>query len=195
MEHLINRVKTILMSPKEALASVKAEEMPLADTMKQYVAILAAIPAVGYFIGHALIGLPLVGRLSFGQTLVFAVISYVLQLILVIVFAKVIDALASNFGGVKSETNSFKLAVYSSTPGWVAGAFNLIPTLSPLSYLGLLYGIYILYLGLPILMESPKEKAVAYTVVTLVVMIIITVIIYAITSAIVWGSGGPARYF
>lgn len=195
MEHLINRVKTILLSPKEALTSVKTEEMPLAETMKQYVAILAAIPAVGYFIGHALIGLPLVGRLSFGRTLLFAIVSYVLQLILVVVFAKVIDALASNFGGVKSETNSFKLAVYTSTPAWVAGAFNLIPTLSPLAYFGWIYGIYIFYTGLPILMESPKEKTVAYTVVSLIVMIVITVIIYAIASAIVWGSGGPARYF
>lgn len=196
MEHIINRVKSILLSPKEALAGVKTEEMPLADTMKQYVAILAAIPPVSYFIGHALIGLPLIGRLSFGRSLLYAIVSYVIQLLLVIIFAKVIDALAQNFGGVKSEANSFKLAVFSFTPIWVAGVFYLIPALSALVFLGSLYGIYILYLGLPTLMESPKEKTVAYTVVSLVIMLLLSVILYAIISAIVWGgTGGPTRYF
>ena len=54
-----------------------------------------------------------------------------------------------------------------------------------------LYGLYILYLGVPLLMETPQDKALTYTVVTIIAVIVITVVIGAITSTIVF-SMSPA---
>lgn len=126
----------------------------------------------------------------------YAALLYVLSLVAVILVGKIINALAPSFGAVKNDLNAFKLAVYSYTPAFVAGIFNLIPSLAVLSILGSLYGIYILYIGIPILMEAPKEKAVAYTVVTIIVAVILMVIIGAIAGAIAWAGGaGPVRYF
>ncbi|MFQ5602036.1 MAG: Yip1 family protein [bacterium] len=196
MEKLIERVKSILLSPKDALTAVKSEEMTVVETMKEYVAILAAIPAAAQFIGFALVGLPIVGRYNFGRSLLFAIISYILSLVSVIVVGKVINALAPSFKAVKNDSNAFKLAVYSLTPAFVAGIFNAIPSLSVLAFLGSLYGIYILYIGLPILMDVPEEKAIAYTVVTLIVVMLVMIFVYFIAGAIAWGGGGgPGRMF
>ena len=40
-----------------------------------------------------------------------------------------------------------------------------------------LYGLYLFYVGLPILMETPKEKVLGYFVVVIVVAVIVSVLI------------------
>lgn len=195
MEKIIERVKSILLSPKDALTAVKSEEMSIADFMKEYVAILAAIPPVAQFIGLALVGHSVFGRRSFIGTLFYAALIYVLSLVSVFVYSKVINALAPNFNATKNDVSAFKLTVYSWTPSFVAGVFYIIPGLQVLAMLGGLYGIYILYLGLPILMESPEEKTVAYTIVSLIVGLILMVVIVSVATVIALGSAVPAVYF
>jgi hypothetical protein len=59
---------------------------------------------------------------------------------------------------------------------WVAGIFALIPGLRLLTILGL-YSLYLLYLGLPVLMKAPREKAMGYTAVVVLAAIVLFVII------------------
>lgn len=47
-----------------------------------------------------------------------------------------------------------------------------------------LFGLYILYLGVPILMETPQDKALTYTLVIIVAMIVIYAVIGSITSVV-----------
>jgi len=56
-----------------------------------------------------------------------------------------------------------------------------------------LYGIYLLYLGLPLMMDTPKEKALGYVIVVVVVTFIINFAIGAIVGAIFtpMPMGGP----
>jgi hypothetical protein len=52
-----------------------------------------------------------------------------------------------------------------------------------------LYSLYLLYLGLPVLMKSPKEKAFGYTAVVIIVGIVLGVIIAVVAGRFV---AGPA---
>jgi len=194
MEKIIERVKSILLSPKDALTAVKSEEMSIADFMKEYVAILAAIPAVAQFIGLALVGHSVFGRRSFIGTLFYAALFYIFSLVSIFVYSKVIDALAPSFNATKNDLSAFKLTVYAWTPAFVAGIFHIVPGLQVLAMLGALYGIYILYLGLPILMESSEEKTVAYTVVVILVALLTMILISFIAGAIAFG-GAASVYF
>jgi hypothetical protein len=54
-----------------------------------------------------------------------------------------------------------KLSVYSHTPLWLAGIFLLIPGLNFLLILGL-YGLYLMWVGLPTLMRVPNERSLPY---------------------------------
>jgi hypothetical protein len=77
-----------------------------------------------------------------------------------------------------------KLAVYSMTPVWIMGVFNLIPRLGTLGILGSLYGLYLLYLGFAKpLMGTPKEKVTGYFVVSVVVVIVLMAIVGTILGA------------
>ncbi len=194
MEKIIERVKSILLSPKDALTAIKSEEVSIAAFMKEYVAILAAIPAVSIFIGWALVGHSVFGRRSFIGTLFYAALFYILSMVSVFVYSKVIDALAPSFNATKNDLNAFKLAVYAWTPAFVAGIFHIVPGLQVLAMLGALYGIYILYLGLPILMESSEEKTVPYTVVGILVALLTMVLIWFIAGAIALGGAAPVYF-
>ncbi len=190
MEKVLERAKNIILGPTEALTAVKNETTTVTGLMKEYVIFVAAIPAVAQFLG-----LFLFGHFPFFRSLIFAACSYILSLVGVVVVGKVVDLLAPSFNSTKSDLNSFKLAVYSLTPGFVAGIFSLIPALGMLAFLGSLYGVYVLYIGLPVLMGTPNDKRPIYTVAVIVVVIVVMVIVSAIAGAIAWSGGmRPSLY-
>ena len=115
------------------------------------------------------------------NTIGHAVTTYVFALIGTYVLALIIDALAPTFLGTKNNFQALKVAAYSSTAAWLAGIFNLLPSLALLNILGL-YSLYLLYLGLPVLMKAPKEKAVPYTIVVVIAAIVIFGVIGALGS-------------
>ena len=134
-------------------------------------------------VGASIIGVsvPIVGTVRVGivSGIASALVQYVLAFVMVYVMALIIDALAPTFKGQKNQANALKLAVYSMTPVWLAGIFSLIPGLRLLSILGL-YGLYLLWVGLPPLMKAPQEKSTGYAAAVVVCAIIISLVIGAI---------------
>jgi hypothetical protein len=194
---IVNRVQQLILKPKEEWVKIKEEKITLAELFTQYAMILLAIPAVAQFIGWSLIGrrIPFVGwyRLGFFQGLLRAILFYVLTLVSVYLFGIIINALAPTFSSKSDATAAMKLAVYSMTPAWVAGVLYIIPLLDILVILASLYGIYIMYLGFVCpMMDTPKEKVIAYMIVSLIVVVIVWVIVAVILGAI-FAVGGVYR--
>jgi len=175
---LVARVQNILMKPAAEWDVIDREPATTAGLFTGYACILAAIPAVAALIQFSVFHHnPIVG-------VVVAVLSYVSSLAAVFIMALIIDALAPSFGAQKSQIQALKLAVYSYTASWVAGILNIVPLLGILVLVAGLYGLYIMYLGLPKLMKSPADKTVGYFVVTILVAIVVNIIIGIIIGAI-----------
>lgn len=194
---LIERVKNILLTPKTEWARIDAEPATVAGLFTSYAMILAAIGPVATIIGSALVGVPL------AYTIASALVSYIVSLAVVFVTSLIIDALAPTFGGTKNHVQATKLAVYSATPGWVIAILAIIPPLLPLmlvlALLAFAYGIYLLYLGLPLLMKVAADKAVAYVAVVVVAWIIIwwvfmALLVGLVLSTIGFGMMGAGAY-
>ena len=184
--NLIDRVKRILLQPKDAWNTIDTEATDVASLYTGYAMILAAIPAVCAFVGLSLIGFGAFGvtiRVPFFAGLVNMVVSYVLSLVGIFVLGLIINALAPTFGGTKSAIQALKVAVYASTAAMLGGVFSLLPSLAMLGVVAALYSIYLLYTGLPVLMKSNPEKSIAYTVVVIIAAIVMGAIIGAISAA------------
>ncbi|WP_395317301.1 Yip1 family protein [Variovorax sp. UC74_104] len=178
--NLVERVQAILLKPKATWPEIDAEPADAASLYKNYVMILALIPALASFIGLSLIGIGAFGvsfRVPLASGLANMVVGYVLSLVMVFVLALIIDAMAPTFEGTKSQIGALKLSAYASTAAFVGGVFSLLPSLSVLGALAALYGIYLLYTGLPVLMKCPPDKAIAYTAVVVVCAIVGGVVI------------------
>ena len=186
---LVDRAKNILLTPATEWAAIDAETTSIKDLYVGYACVLAAIPAVASIIGFGLIGLhiPLstvTWRWPLDTAIEHAIVQYILGLGGVYVLALIIDNLAPTFGGQKNQLQALKVAIYSSTASWIAGVFVIIPALAILGLLGL-YSLYLLYAGLPVLMKSPKEKAMGYTVVTIICAIVLFVVVGTVANMII----------
>ena len=162
---LTRRVQDILFRPKGTWPVIKSEEATITGIYKSYGLIMAAIPAVAQAIGLVLIGTSFIGiryRASLDSAAGNAILSYCASLAALYVVALIINSLAPKFASQKRLINAFKLVTYSWTPSWVAGPLLLVPSLAWLSKLVALYGLYLLYLGLPIMMDTPREKVGLY---------------------------------
>ncbi|MFL5401621.1 MAG: Yip1 family protein [Gemmatimonadales bacterium] len=178
--NLVDRVKRILVSPQTEWQVIDAEPTTTGALYAGYIAPLAAIGPIAQLIGYSVFGItvPFMGtyRVPFGSALTSAIVSYVLTLLATYVLALIIDALAPTFSGQRNQVQALKVAAYSSTAAWVAGIFALIPGLRLLTILGA-YSLYLLYLGLPVLMKSPRDKALAYTAVVVLAAIVLFMVV------------------
>lgn len=174
--NLVERVKRILLSPKTEWSVIDTEPTTPIELYKQYIAPLAAIGPVAQLIGWLVFGVNRY-RPPILSALVTTIVVYVLTLAGIYVLALIIDALAPTFNGQRNQLQALKVAAYSNTAAWLAGIFGLIPALSPLIIIGSLYSLYLLYLGLPVLMKSPRDKALVYTGVVIIAGIVVFVVI------------------
>ncbi len=179
----LERAKRIILSPRTEWPVIEAESTTPAQLYTGYIMPLAAIGPIAQIIGYSVFGItvPFVGtyRVPIGTALTSALVSYVLTVASTYVLALIIDGLAPSFSGQRSRIQALKLAAYSSTAAWVAGIFLLVPGLRILTVLGL-YSVYLLYLGLPVLIRSPREKVLTYTV----VVVLAAVVLFMLSGAI-----------
>jgi hypothetical protein len=141
------------------------------------------------FIKMTVIGLsvPFAGtiRIGFGAGLINMLLSYGLSLVMVFVMGLIVDALAPTFGGQKDQTQALKVVAYSMTASWVAGFAHILPWIGGLLVLaGAIYGIYLLYLGLPHTMKCPQDKAAGYTAVAIIIAIVLSVVIGVVAGTV-----------
>lgn len=177
MEKLVEQVKDILITPKPTWVHLKNEELPEKEITRNYLIYLAAVPAVAGFLGKAIIGqnVPFFGqyRVPFFNGLLWAVLIWLLSIALIYVNAWLVNTLAERFSGQKNQNAAFKLVAFSFFPFLLAGVFNIVPGLSGLYILGL-YGVYLFFLGVPILMQCPEEKALPYTILSVILCLIVS---------------------
>jgi hypothetical protein len=174
--NLVDRAKRILLSPRTEWEVIDNEPTTPAQLFTSYAMPLAAIGPIAQLIGYSVFGIsvPFAGtyRVPLGSAITSALVTYVLALAGTYVLGLIIDALAPTFNGQRSQIQALKVAVYASTASWLAGIFHLLPGLRLLTILGL-YTLYLLYLGLPVLMKSPRDKVVPYTAMVIVAAVVL----------------------
>ena len=179
--NIVDRVKRLLLAPDPEWSVIAAESATLGGLITGYVLPVAALGAIGSLVGSVL----WLGGFGLGVVVRVAVIGVVTSIVGVVVLSVVIDALAPTFGAAKSSTSAAKVAAYSPTPVWIGGFFQIIPYLGSLiAFIGGIYSLYLLYLGLMRVMKSPSDKAVGYTIVVVVVAIVIGYAASLVTAAI-----------
>ena len=185
--NLIERVKNIILAPQSEWPVIEREPGDVTYLFTNYVAILAAIPAVCGFIGVSVIGISLGSlgtvRVPILSGLVGAIIGYLLTFAMVYIVALLVDILAPTFNGQRNFESALKVTVYSYTPAWLVGVFLLIPALGFLSILGL-YGLYLLWTGIHPMMKAPQDKSLVYTIAIVICAVVIGLVVGVIQAAV-----------
>lgn len=194
----IERMKNILLNPKGEWPVIERESTSIAQLYTGYVLPLTAFAAVMSFVRMSIIGasMPFGGtfRISIYDGLTMMVVRLIASLIGVLLIGLIINGLAPTFAGQRDNRQALKTAAYAFTPAWLASVFLLLGGLGALlQLLAAIYGIYLLYLGLPVLMKCAREKAVGYTA-TVVICTIVLAVVFGVLNRATGGFGGYASF-
>jgi len=193
------RVKGILLSPAAEWPVIDREDTAPASVFGTYVLPLAALAAAVNFIRLSVIGI----NMPFGGTirspvmagLTNAILTCVMAVVGVALIAGIINLLAPTFGGVRDTRRALRASAYSLTAAYVGTFLGLLPMGTLLGFLAGLYGIYILYLGLPLMMHSKPDKAVGYTASVVICTVVAGLILGAVFGALGLGRSGAFSGF
>jgi Yip1-like protein len=188
METLTSRVKGILLEPRATWKEIDSEFTKSGEIWGKYVMPLAAIGSLARMIGLLVFGqriafTSLTTSISLTSAITSGVAAYVLALLSVFVVSRIISLLAPGFGGQRNDVQALKVAAYASTASWVGGVFLLLPQLYLVSILFSLYSLVLLYIGLPILLKVPQDRAMGYTAVVIIAAIVVYLIGVAVLTA------------
>ncbi len=197
---LLNHVIGMYTHPKEECRNIDRRQETFFYAFS-HIAIIALIPTIVAYYSTVYTGWSMGGeliKLSESSALLMATGMYFGLVAGVVALAVVIHELAKAFESLTTFTQSLELAAYTATPLFMIGFAGLYPELWVVMaalLIGVSYSVYLLFSGVPLLMQLPQEKGFIYSssVVTcgLVLMVILmtgAVLLWGITTGPIFAS-------
>ena len=191
IQHIIG----LFTDPTREWARIRDQYKSTQRTGIGHVFLLAVIPALSGYIGTTQVGWRIgVGdpiRITGESAVSIAIIYYLALIVGVLTIGWVIHLLGKAYEVEKPLPLCITLATYTATPLFLIGIMEVYPVLWLNMLLGLpalAYTVYLLYSGLPIMMEIPAERGFLYSSAILAVGLIALVALLAMT-ALLWGMG------
>ncbi len=160
-EFILSRAYGLLREPKKEWAQIRDEITTIPNILIGYVAPLAAIAPVADLLGKLIFQPAGIG--SIGKALIGAVVAWVVTVAMVYLLGIIIATIAENFDSRKDDLASQKLAAYALTPFFLSTITLLYPPLLWVPVIALGAMVFLIYRGLPILLNTPPERAMGYT--------------------------------
>lgn len=192
----------ILLHPNTEWKAIRNEKNSFIQVFVSHVPFLALIPAICAYVGVTQVGWA-VGRgdvikLTTVSAASLCALTYVALLAGIYLLGEFINWMSKTYGvkddDAKRHYEGTALAVYVSTPALIAGLSLLYPQLwfvTVVMGLASAYSVYLIYQGIPILMNISKEQAFMYatSVVTVGLVLMVSTLI---ATVVIWGMGiGP----
>jgi hypothetical protein len=195
---VLNHVWGLFFHPKQEWKSIKGERCSIGKCYCSHVLILAAIPAIAGYIGTTQVGWSFGGfevhKLTTQSALQIAIVTYLTMLVAVFSLGKAIHWMGQTYGSKQTLPQAIALAAYTATPLWIMGIFFLYPILWVNMLIGLpalAYTVYLLYTGVPVMMNVTQERGFLFASAVLAVGLVMLVAVLG-AMAMLWSMGiGP----
>jgi len=196
---ILNHIWGLYAHPKDEWQTIEKRHESLMYSLV-HILVVALIPAIcGYYaaahIGWTIgVGEPI--KISQSSAQIMAVAMYVALVTGVFALAYLIQWMAKTFDSKPSFIQSLELAAYTATPILMVGITTLFPVLWFVALAGLAavcYSVYLLYSGVPIMMNIPEEKGFIYSSSVVTCGLVLLVAIMAL-SAMFWTLGFGPEY-
>lgn len=192
----------VFINPDREWQRIRDERHSFIRVFLVHTPLLALIPVIAAYFGVTHVGWSIgnggVVKLTNESALWLCAGAYIAQLLAVYILGEYTNWMSRSFG-VADEANQrhyegTALAVYSAAPMMLAGLVLLYPQIwlvTGVFVLAACYSIYLVYEGIPILMNIPKERGFIYASSVVTVGLVLAVVVL-VSTVIVWSSGlGP----
>ncbi len=190
----------LLIHPKQEWRKIRQQPNQISSLLFGYVFILALIgPVAGYY-GTTTSGWQIsqgeVIKLTPDSALTIAILYYIVIVSAVVGLGLMVRWMCKTYGGNTSLNRCIALSAYVSTPIFLVGIVELYPVLWINLLIGLValtHAVYLLYSGVPILMDISEDKGFLMSSALLALGMVALVAMLAIT-ALLWGFGYEPHY-
>ncbi|WP_114325300.1 Yip1 family protein [Candidatus Colwellia aromaticivorans] len=196
---ILNHIWGLYAHPKDEWQTIEKRHESLIYSL-MHILVVALIPSICSYYSAAHIGWTIgVGdpiKISQSSAQMMAIAMYIALVLGVFSLAYLIQWMAKTFDSKPSFIQSLELAAYTATPMLMVGIVTLFPVLWFVALAGLAavsYSVYLLYSGVPIMMNIPEEKGFIYSSSVVTCGLVLLVAIMAL-SAIFWTTGFGPEY-
>ena len=169
-------------------------------TLLLYPWILAIIPAVAWYYGTSNVGWTVadgdVIKLTKESAMTICILFYLTQVACLSVIGYFIHWMSDTYGAESSISKGIIIASLAATPMCIFGAVGFYPIL----WLDLLIGIvavcwavYLMYLGIPIVMDIPEERGFLFSSAVMGVALVILICLM-VGAVILWDFGAAPAF-
>ena len=199
---LLDHTLGILLHPDSEWKAIRNERHSFFQVFLSHVPLLALIPVLATYYGVTQVGWVIGGGervwLTAESAMTLCAMTYFAFLLGVYAFGEFINWMAKTYGvGDSDERRHYEgtaLAVYVTVPVFLAGIVAVYPDIWLNAFVTLAaasYSVYLIYEGIPILMNIPKERAFMYATSVVTVGLVMMVVV-RIGSVLLWSFGvGP----
>jgi hypothetical protein len=191
----------LLVNPVQGWQNVATRPVPLVRRVVFHTLVWALVPAVCWYIGITVVGWQ-VGeeprmRMTPESALRICLLFYAAMVAGVIVLGYLVHWMASTYAATASSlAKGVTIVTFTATPFFLAGLLGLKPALWVDIVIGTIvavYCIYLLYLGVPIVMEVPPERGFLFA--SAVIGVALVGIVAAMSAtALLWDFGAEPIY-
>lgn len=196
---LLKHVWEILSEPRAAWTRIRDESWTIPELYLRVIVPLALISPVAGFIGTTSFGwqigagAPL--KLTVPSAAQISIVYFGAILITVFVIGTMISWMSETYGAKQPLHRCVAIAAYAAVPLFLVGVFQIYPVLWINFLIGLpalAYAVYLLYLGVPIVMDISAERGFLFSSAVLAVGLVALVGLLAST-VVLWSYGlGPS---
>ena len=195
----LSNVWRILTEPRNAWVQIRDNDWAISELYARVIIPLALISPIAGFIGTTQFGWQIGAgtpvKLTAASALPISFVYFVAILISVYVIGVLIYWMSETYGVQKPVNRCIALATYSAVPLFLAGFFQFYPVLWINFLFGLpalAYAVYLMYSGVPVMMEISIERGFMFSSAILAVCLVALVGLLAST-VVLWSYGlGPA---
>lgn len=195
---MIQHAPGLLFSPASEWQKIAAAADRPANVL--YFLLLAVLPAVAWHYGTTAVGWSVgdgeITRLTEQSATRLIVLFYLAMVVSIVIIGYFIHWMAGNYGARSTLMRGISVAGYTATPMFIAGGIGFHPVLS-LSLLlaigSVSWSLYLLYTGIPVVMNVPKERGFLFASAVVAICLVILIGIMC-ASVILWDMGFAPEY-
>jgi hypothetical protein len=196
---MFQHVLGVFTQPKKEWEVVRDSTCTLLECYFKHILLLAAIPPICAYIGATQVGWTIAGHsfhLTEASTLPMAIGFYLFSLLAIYIMGRAIEWMAHTFDAKVSLDKAVLIAAQVVTPLFLSGFIALYPVPWLIMLVGMVamgYTVYLMYTGIPIVLEIEPEKGFILASGVLTVGLVTMVGVMA-TTVILWGMGFGPQY-
>ena len=197
---MLSHLFGIFINPIAEWESIRTDNCSIGKCYLSYIFLLAAIPPISGYIGTTSFGWEIGAReavkLSSDSAMVIAIAFYLVMLVGVFTMGAMIHWMGQTYDAKQPLSRCVTLAAYTATPLFLVGFVELFPILWLNFVIGLpalAYSVYLLYTGVPIMMEISVDRGFLFSSAVLAVGLVALVCMLA-AMAILWGNGFAPQF-